>query len=348
MKFGVFDHIEMTDRPMAAAFRERIEFVKAADEAGFWGYHVAEHHASPLNTVPVPGVWLGAVAQATKRIHMGPLGYLLPLYSPLRLAEEICILDHLSNGRMEVGVGRGVSPFELAYHKIDHSKSREIFEDAYKCLKVALTSDTFSYDSDRYAYKDVPVPLRPLQGPHPAFWYASSNATGSAFAGEEGLHFVTNGPSARAKANIDAYLEALAKRGGAAQPKGEFKGGAVIGVLRQIVVADTDEQARAIAAPAVAEHHANLTYLVRKHAHEGSVAQRLNIPLAATIEDALRDGAVIAGTPDTVRAEIERQAGELGFNYLLTYPFFGSMRFDHAMRSLNLFASEVMPHLAHV
>jgi alkanesulfonate monooxygenase SsuD/methylene tetrahydromethanopterin reductase-like flavin-dependent oxidoreductase (luciferase family) len=195
------------------------------------------------------------------------------------------------------------------YHKISHEQSREIFEDAYKCLKVALTSDTFSYASERYAYKDVPVPLRPLQGPHPAFWYASSNATGSAFAGDEGLHFVTNGPSARAKANIDAYLEALAKRGGAAQPKGEFKGGAVIGVLRQVVVADTDEQARAIAAPAVAEHHANLTYLVRKHAHEGSVAQRLNIPLAATIEVALRDGAVIAGSPETVRAEIERQAG---------------------------------------
>ena len=333
---------------MAAAFQERIRFVQAADEAGFWGYHVAEHHASPLNTVPVPGVWLGAVAQATKRIHMGPLTYLLPLYSPLRLAEEICILDHLTNGRYEVGVGRGVSPFELGYHKIDHSKSREIFEDAFKCLKVALTNDTFSYDSERYAYKDVPVPLRPLQGPHPAFWYASSNATGSAFAGDEGLHFVTNGPSARARANIDVYREALAKRGGPAQPKGDFKGGAAIGVLRQIVVADTDEQAIAIAAPAVAHHHANLTHLARKHAHEGSVALRLNIPLAATIEDALREGTVIAGTPDTVRAQIERQVEELGINYLLTYPFFGAMRFDQAMRSLNLFASDVMPKLTHL
>ena len=333
---------------MAAAFQERIRFVQAADEAGFWGYHVAEHHASPLNTVPVPGVWLGAVAQATKRIHMGPLTYLLPLYSPLRLAEEICILDHLTNGRYEVGVGRGVSPFELGYHKIDHSKSREIFEDAFKCLKVALTNDVFSYDSERYAYKDVPVPLRPLQGPHPAFWYASSNATGSAFAGDEGLHFVTNGPSARARANIDVYREALAKRGGPAQPKGDFKGGAAIGVLRQIVVADTDEQAIAIAAPAVAHHHANLTHLARKHAHEGSVALRLNIPLAATIEDALREGTVIAGTPDTVRAQIERQVEELGINYLLTYPFFGAMRFDQAMRSLNLFASDVMPKLTHL
>jgi alkanesulfonate monooxygenase SsuD/methylene tetrahydromethanopterin reductase-like flavin-dependent oxidoreductase (luciferase family) len=348
MKFGIFDHIEMADRSMAAAFQERIRFVQAADEAGFWGYHVAEHHASPLNTVPVPGVWLGAVAQATKRIHMGPLTYLLPLYSPLRLADEICILDHLSNGRYEVGVGRGVSPFELGYHKIDHSKSREIFEDAFKCLKVALTSVTFSYESERYAYKDVPMPLRPLQGPHPAFWYASSNATGSAFAGEEGLHFTTNGPTARARANIDVYREALAKRGGAAQAKGEFKGGAAIGVLRQIVVADTDEQAIAIAAPAVAHHHANLTHLARKHAHEGGVAQRLNIPLAATIEDALREGTVIAGAPDTVRAQIERQVEELGINYLLTYPFFGDMRFDQAMRSLNLFASEVMPGLAHL
>jgi alkanesulfonate monooxygenase SsuD/methylene tetrahydromethanopterin reductase-like flavin-dependent oxidoreductase (luciferase family) len=247
-----------------------------------------------------------------------------------------------------VGVGRGVSPFELGYHKIDHSKSREIFEDAFKCLKVALTSDTFSYESERYAYKDVPMPLRPLQGPHPAFWYASSNATGSAFAGEEGLHFTTNGPTARARANIDVYREALAKRGGAAQAKGEFKGGAAIGVLRQIVVADTDEQAIAIAAPAVAHHHANLTHLARKHAHEGGVAQRLNIPLAATIEDALREGTVIAGAPDTVRAQIERQVEELGINYLLTYPFFGDMRFDQAMRSLNLFASEVMPGLAHL
>ena len=140
------------------------------------------------------------------------------------------------------------------------------------------------------------------------------------------------------------FMQVLA----AAQPKGEFKGGAAIGVLRQIVVADTDAQAIAIAAPAVAHHHANLTHLARKHAHEGSVAQRLNIPLAATVEDALREGAVIAGTPETVCAEIERQVAELGINYLLTYPFFGDMRFDQAMRSLNLFANEVMPKLAHL
>ena len=139
--------------------------------------------------------------------------YLLPLYSPLRLIEEICMLDHLSYGRLEVGVGRGVSPFELNYHKIAHEDSREIFEDAYACLKAGLAGDTFSYAGKYFNYKDVPMPLRPLQQPSPAFWYGSSNTVGSTFAGEQGLHFSTNGPIARAKVNIDAYRTALAKRG---------------------------------------------------------------------------------------------------------------------------------------
>ena len=80
-----------------------------------------------------PGVYLGAVARATKRMRLGPLVYLLPLYSPLRLIEEICMLDHLSHGRMEVGVGRGVSPFELKYHKIEHEESRD---DLHRCVQL--------------------------------------------------------------------------------------------------------------------------------------------------------------------------------------------------------------------
>jgi alkanesulfonate monooxygenase SsuD/methylene tetrahydromethanopterin reductase-like flavin-dependent oxidoreductase (luciferase family) len=106
---------------------------------------VAEHHATPLNMVPVPGVYLGALARATKRMRLGPLVYLLPLYSPLRLIEEISMLDHLSNGRLEVGIGRGVSPFELKYHKVEHQDSRDIFIDAYKCLSAGLTTDALSY-----------------------------------------------------------------------------------------------------------------------------------------------------------------------------------------------------------
>src|ERR1043166_1687270 len=118
MKIGLFDHIEYGDRPIAQLF--------------------AEHHQTPLNMVPVPGVFLGAVARMTRRIKLGPLVYLLPLYSPLRMIDEICMLDHLSHGRAEIGVGRGVSPFELKYHKVEHDQSRDIFIDAYKCISAGL------------------------------------------------------------------------------------------------------------------------------------------------------------------------------------------------------------------
>jgi alkanesulfonate monooxygenase SsuD/methylene tetrahydromethanopterin reductase-like flavin-dependent oxidoreductase (luciferase family) len=194
MRIGLFDHVEHSGRPLAALFDERLAFAAAADEAGIYCLHIAEHHGTPLNLAPSPGVYLAAVARATKRMRLGPLVYLLPLYSPLRLVEEICMLDHLSHGRLDVGVGRGVSPWELKFHRVSHDESRDIFVDAFACISAGLTADTLTHRGKHYAYEDVPMALRPLQRPHPPFWYASSSAIGATWAGEAGLHFVTLGP----------------------------------------------------------------------------------------------------------------------------------------------------------
>jgi alkanesulfonate monooxygenase SsuD/methylene tetrahydromethanopterin reductase-like flavin-dependent oxidoreductase (luciferase family) len=284
------------------------------------------------------------VARETKRMRLGPLVYLLPLYSPLRLIEEIAILDHLSYGRLEVGVGRGVSPFELKYHKVEHDQSRDIFIDAFKCISAGLTTDTLNYSGPHFTYENVPIALRPLQQPHPAFWYGSSNEIGSTWAGEHGLHFVTLGPMATAKANINAFKTALAKRGRAAQPKAEFPGGAAIGVQRHIFVADTAEEAKRFGKPAMDLHLKNLNWLRDKHGVTG-LTSRLNVARGADYEACVADGTVIAGTPEHVVAEIERQVAELGINYLLTYLFLGSMSLADALRSLSLFSTEVMPKL---
>lgn len=297
--------------------------------------------------VPAPGVWLAAVARATKTIHLGPMVYLLPLYSPLRLAEEICMLDHMSNGRLEVGVGRGVSPFEVGYHGVDHADSRNIFFDAFDCLNAALTNDEFSYSGKYYTYSDVPMPLRPYQDPHPAFWYGSSNTTGAAWAGEQGLNFASNGETGRAKENIDAYRAALARRGGAAHPKAEFEGGAACGLLRHIVIADTDEDARRIAKPALEYHAGSLNWL-RKRAGSTEFTARSDIHRNESFESWEQRGMAIAGSPDTVRQALTEQAEKLGLNYLLAYLFFGTMSFADASRSQRLFADEVMPALAKI
>jgi alkanesulfonate monooxygenase SsuD/methylene tetrahydromethanopterin reductase-like flavin-dependent oxidoreductase (luciferase family) len=348
LQFGLFDHIDLAgDRPLAQQYDERLQFVAAADAAGFYAYHLAEHHATPLNTVPVPGAFLAAVARATKRIRMGPMVYLLPLYTPLRLIEEIAILDHLSHGRMEIGVGRGVSPYELGFHKVDAAKSREIFIDAFDCMVEGLTHDRLTYHGPFYNYDDVPVILRPLQQPYPAMWYGSSNTVGAAWAGERGLHFASNGTTERAKENIDAYVAALAKRGtGVEHPHAEFPGGGAIGVSRQIVVAETDAEAMRIAKPAHEHIHANQMFLRREALRRTDMKSRegyIDAPSAGNFELSLSEGSAIAGSPETVRAEIERQIERLGINYLICYMMFGTMSLADALRSMELFNTEVRP-----
>ncbi|MFM1813878.1 MAG: hypothetical protein RLZ98_573 [Pseudomonadota bacterium] len=345
MKFGLFDHIELTEKPLATTFDERLAFAEAADRAGFYCLHLAEHHCTPLNSIPVPGVYMGALARLTRNIHFGPLVYLLPLYSPLRLAEEICILDHLSRGRLEIGVGRGVSPFELGFQNIAHEDSRDIFFEAYDCLVTALTNNPFTFKGKRYTYDEVPLPLRPLQQPLPPFWYGSSNTTGSTWAGEQGMHFVSNGPTQQALTNINAYREALARRGSPARPKAGFSGGAAVGVLRHVVVAESDREAEAIARPALEYHNGSLSWLRRKYG-SSELTKRIGAHADEGYDSWQKLGMVIAGTPDTVADKLRSQIKELGINYLITYLFFGTMAASDAHRSLALYAREVMPKLA--
>ena len=342
MKFAVFDHVDRSDDPLAKQFDERLTYVAAADEAGFYAYHIAEHHATPLNMVPVPGVYLGAVARATKRIRLGPLVYLLPLYSPLRLIEEIAMLDHLSHGRLDVGVGRGVSPFELNYHKVDPETSRAVFVDAFDCVLAGLTHERLTHQGPYFNYSNVPMELKPLQTPYPPFWYPSSNEGGAAWAGERGLHFSTLGSVERASACVASYKAALAKRGGAAVPKAEFPGGAIIGVNRQAVVADTVEDARRIAKPAFDRWYSSLSKLER----ENQQGPRYVHHVTGDMESALKNGQMIVGTPETVAAEIRRQVQAIGVNYMNFSFFFGTMRLADALRSVTLFAKDVMPKLA--
>src|SRR5579875_3685770 len=111
MEFGIFDHVDRNGLPLAEFYETRLKLVEAYDRHGFFGYHVAEHHATPLGLAPSPSLYLSAVAQRTARLRFGPLVYLLPFYHPLRLIEEICMLDQMSRGRLQIGVGRGISPF---------------------------------------------------------------------------------------------------------------------------------------------------------------------------------------------------------------------------------------------
>src|SRR2546430_16809303 len=117
MKFGIFDYIDARGEPLHKTYEDRLALLQAAEAAGFYGYHLTEHHATPLSMTPSPSVFLAAAARETKRIRLGTLLYLLPLYHPLRLIEELCMLDHLSGGRPHNRRRRGISPPEVGAYR---------------------------------------------------------------------------------------------------------------------------------------------------------------------------------------------------------------------------------------
>src|SRR5580704_3585644 len=174
MKFGVFDHMDDAGIPQGELFAGRLRLAEAYDRAGFYGYHLAEHHGTPIGCAASPGIFLAALAQRTTKLRFGPLVYLLPFYHPLRLIEEICMLDQLSGGRLELGIGRGVSPFETANYALDFSQTGAMYHEAFEVLLKGLAADELSFEGKFYRFDKVPMVLKPVQRPHPPLWYGVS------------------------------------------------------------------------------------------------------------------------------------------------------------------------------
>ena len=219
-----------------------------------------------------------------------------------------------------------------------------MFLESLEVVLEGLTSPRLTHEGKHFKYKNVPMELKPVQQPHPPIWYPSSNEGGATFAGERGYNFVTLGSRELAKKNIDAYRAALAKRGRPRRGESSVSGGAAIGVNRHIVIADTDGEAMRIAGPAYETYYASLSKLQR----ENTQGPNILLHTSGDVQHSIGIGASIVGSPAAVRAEVERQVQELGLNYMTCGFFFGTITAEHAGRSLELFAKEIMPAFAPV
>lgn len=339
VRFGIFDWIDRGDAPLHQLYEERLQFVEAAEAAGFYSYHLAEHHGTPLGMAPSPALFLTAAAQRTRRIRLGPLVYLLPLYDPLRLVEEVCMLDQLSNGRLDLGIGRGVSPYELAYFGVDVSNSREIFDETLAALIAGLTSKRLNFSGDRHRYENVPIELQPLQRPYPPIWYPTTNPETVPWAAAHGFNFVGLGPNGLQRACIDVYRQSWEEH---KNDPGRLNGhvsSPLLGVMRQIVVAPTDEEAMSIAR--TAHGRWNRSILQLWHEHDSHSNDRI-----FDWDAMLQNGMLIAGSPTHVREQLARMIAETGANYVVCAFTWGSVPQEQAMRSLRLFSEEIMPALS--
>jgi alkanesulfonate monooxygenase SsuD/methylene tetrahydromethanopterin reductase-like flavin-dependent oxidoreductase (luciferase family) len=340
MEFGLFDHLDRNRNPDTQLYADRLAIIEAAEAAGFRSYHMAEHHMTPLGLGPSPSVFLAAVAQRTRTIRLGPLVYLLPLYHPLRLVEEICMLDQLSGGRLELGVGAGVSPYEVGYFGINQENKQSRYHEALAVVIKGLTSERLDHAGETFRFDNVPMILRPVQTPMPPLWAGVGSEPGMIFAARHGMNAIGLGPTARIKSIVAFYRDAWESQ--ADDPMRAFTPTRTpfMGALRQIHVAETDAQAWDEASPAYESWYAALNWLWAEH------GAQVSTNLAGDLKSGVDNGAVIIGAPDTVRAAVAEEVAETGSNYFVLQFAFGTLNRDQVIRSIDLFAEAVMPALA--
>jgi alkanesulfonate monooxygenase SsuD/methylene tetrahydromethanopterin reductase-like flavin-dependent oxidoreductase (luciferase family) len=328
LKFGVFDHLDRCGVPLDEFYDQRLAIVDVYEQMGFHSYHVAEHHGTPLGMAPSPNIFLAAIARRTQRLRFGPLVYLLPLYHPIRLAEEVGMLDQLAKGRLDVGVGRGRSPIELEYYGCDPSEAEPIFDEALEILRSGLTEGRVTFSGRHFTFVDVPVETRPFQLPHPPFWYGIGSLESVDRCVARGFNAVMMAKPALAAQIAQRYLECAREND---------RDGLLVGVCRFVVVAGTDEEALAIARRAYPVWHQSFMHLFDLH------GKRPVQSWPSDFDAMMHAGLAFAGSPGSVARAVGQQLADVGANYCVGQFVFGDMSLDESTRSIELFGNEVMP-----
>jgi alkanesulfonate monooxygenase SsuD/methylene tetrahydromethanopterin reductase-like flavin-dependent oxidoreductase (luciferase family) len=334
MQFGVFDHLDRNNLPLQEYYEARLKLAEAYDQAGFYAYHVAEHHSTPLGMAPSPSVFLSAVAQRTGRLRFGPLVYALPLYHPMRLIEEICMLDQMSGGRLDIGFGRGASQIESAMYGNDPAKAELMYVEGLELIMRGLTQKSLNFHGQFYSFDNVPMELEPLQKPHPPVWYGVHSTVSAERAARQQLNIVSLDPADKTRTFTDRFRQVWrdTQNGETTEP--------LIGLGRFIVVAAKDEKAIQIARRAYPKWHRSFNYLFNLRGGRGPVHQR-----PADLDTLVKIGQGIAGSPETVTEFLKAQMTESGANYVVGQFAFGDLSLREILSSLELFTRHVMPEL---
>jgi alkanesulfonate monooxygenase SsuD/methylene tetrahydromethanopterin reductase-like flavin-dependent oxidoreductase (luciferase family) len=326
--FGIFDHLDHAGGSLRQQYSDRLEIAAACDAAGFLSYHVAEHHGTPHGVAASPNLFLSAMAQRTKRLRLGSLVMLLNLYHPLRAFEEICMLDQLSGGRVDLGIGRG-APVELSFFGVSAEEAQERYSEAAEIVLKAMATDRLTYSGRYFSMDDVPITLSPIQTPHPPLWYGAMKPETGRWAAENSINIACVGKSTTIRAITDAYRAHWKTRPTQLMP--------LLGMVRVVVIAESDAQARALAAPAYARWFETFTLLSRTR----NLPAPPNLP--TSFEQALDDGFCLVGSPATVLEALKRNVSEAGVTYVMCQLAFGDLPLTASLQTILFMQSTIMP-----
>lgn len=347
----------------ARNYREHLEEMAYCEALGFEGVVFNEHHYSAYGTMPSPNLIAAALSQRTQRMKIGVLGNILPLRQhPVRVAEEYAMLDCMTDGRLIAGFVRGI-PSEYLWYNVSPAESRGRFGEAFDVIMRAWTEPVWNYDGAFFQFENCAIWPRPVQQPHPPIWVAARSAESIQWCVDRHIPIAqVYQTTDQIEDTFDYYRQQSRAAGWEAEPDHFI-------LTRHIYVAETDAQAQAVAEPALRyffslwnrgfNEAANTVVAATRQVREELYSdqsfnyfregnrERVNFhPLSW--EALNQTGFIIAGSPDTVARQLQRQMDQVGAAHFMGMFHIGNLSHAQVIRSLDLFYQNVMPQLSGV
>lgn len=338
MQFGIFDIMQVLPGTTSQqAFDEHLAAASLADELGLDFYFAAERHFMPYYRTPSASVWLAAAAARTQKIRLGAMAYTVALHNPVRLAEEISMLDHLSGGRMEVGLGLGHRVEELVSLGVDPELRQLMLIEGIVLIDRAFRGEVFQHPGQVWQFSNLYVEP-PLQPGGPPLWYAGNDPQAIEWSGRNGLSAAIGfQPDERLLEPSQAFQQARQNQKDAGENVERLR----LALMRGIYVAESDEQATEDLVAMVTSSGATFSALLPP----GQPPKEPPTPEEAReqVERMHQERIIVSGGPERVARYIGAANRRLGIDVFLANPWQSGVSREQIERTIRLYATEVVP-----
>jgi len=322
-------------------YARAVEHTLQAEALGFRNIWLAEHHFSTYGYVGRPVQLATYLAARTTRIRVGTAVIVVPLHHPLMVAEEIATLDVLAGGRVDIGLGRGYQYYEFERLGLELDAARARWDESIDIITRALSGKPFTYSGKLFEIPETSVFPAPLQQPHPPFWVTAQSPESVEATVRRGFNLLTGGfgvPVERMAAFRQQFDRLVAEVSPSCVPE--------VGVQRAVYVTDDVDDARD-----AAEHarwNMRVTLSLRNHYEQVRDGHAVAVPMPGSepSTDELLERFVVVGSPDTVIKQIQKIKDLVGISHFNCSFWFGDMDQKRVLKSMELFAREVMPAFA--
>lgn len=339
LHIGLFDIMQVDpvlQESPSEMFARRLDDLALADELGYDIAFCAERHFLAAHVIPSATAWLAAASQRATRLRLGALGYTLPIRVPVQLAEELAMLDQLTNGRLEVGFGLGHRVEELVALGVDPEERVSIYQERLALLEALWSGGVVSFEHDDTRLREVAIHPLPAQSPYPPLWHAGTEPLAAHWVGSQGMGLAVGfRPTEQLRPAVAAWHAGRNLAGEELRETWPARPTGAVALMRHVYVAESDEQAMR----EIRDDLVRLGELNDANRQRGLAERKAEAEVHA--QELIETEVMIAGGPETVASAILKSRDLLLLDLFLANVYAAGVDKERIRRTLRLLAGEV-------